>query len=254
MIPVNGCSLPVDERRRIPDRISGSRVFRKRVSSVVCARNCARDRTAVVVFSRDSYAFFFSQAVCAGCGRTPLVFPQTRSPAPRLANSSPEYERVHCPGDKKSEKKERKEKEEKTTRAKRKKNRKKKTKRIEKKAGVKERERARKAFSDVARKTCSHTRTQWRKSLTWMIAADQLVGREVSFSKSGFQFPKGAYRVPTESPPSEFASGVTLPARAELLENETRPQNTGECLFYQVSLSPLDFPSLGWPVDGTDAA
>jgi len=42
-----------------------------------------------------------------------------------------------------------------------------------------------------------------------MIAADQLVGREVSFSKSGFQFPKGAYRVPTESPPSEFASGVT---------------------------------------------
>lgn len=74
------------------------------------------------------------------------------------------------------------------------------------KAGVKERERARKTFSDVARKTCSHTRTQWRKSLTWMIAADQLVGREVSFSKSGFQFPKGAYRVPTESPLSEFAS------------------------------------------------
>lgn len=35
-----------------------------------------------------------------------------------------------------------------------------------------------------------------------MIAADQLVGREVSFSKSGFQFPKGAYRVPMEYNPS----------------------------------------------------
>lgn len=58
-------------------------------------------------------------------------------------------------------------------------------------------------FSNVARqKICSHTRTQWKKSLTWMIAADQLVGREVSFSKSGFQFPKGAYRVPMEYNPS----------------------------------------------------
>lgn len=69
-----------------------------------------------------------------------------------------------------------------------------------------------------------------------MIAADQLVGREVSFSKSGFQFPKGAYRVPTESPPSEFASG--LQTNMDLLENETRSRNTGKCLFHQ--LTPLD--------------
>lgn len=101
--------------------------------------------------------------------------------------------------------------------------------REKKKAEVKERERARKTFSDVARKTCSHTRTQWRKSLTWMIAADQLVGREVSFSKSGFQFPKGAYTAYTDGIAfsSEFASGVTDRHR-DLLENETRPRNTGE--------------------------
>lgn len=72
-------------------------------------------------------------------------------------------------------------------------------------------------FSNVARKICSHVRIQWKKSLTWMIAADQLVGREVSFSKSGFQFPKGAYRVPTGGnsrppifPPQKFLTKRTL--------------------------------------------
>lgn len=66
-----------------------------------------------------------------------------------------------------------------------------------------------------------------------MIAADQLVGREVSFSKSGFQFPKGAYRVPTESPPSEFASGVTDRRGSFRKRNTTAIR--GECLFYQFS-------------------
>jgi len=76
-----------------------------------------------------------------------------------------------------------------------------------------------------------------------MIAADQLVGREVSFSKSGFQFPKGAYRVPMESPPSEFASEVT---DVDLLENETRPRYGGNVCF----TSSLRFiPFLRWPVD-----
>lgn len=109
---------------------------------------------------------------------------------------------------------------------------------------MKERERARKAFSDVARKTCSHTRTQWRKSLTWMIAADQLVGREVSFSKSGFQFPKGAYRVPAESPPSEFASGLRCRrarARGSLRERNVATEH-GRMLVLP-ALFPLDFLS-----------
>lgn len=78
-----------------------------------------------------------------------------------------------------------------------------------------------------------------------MIAADQLVGREVSFSKSGFQFPKGAYRVPTESPPSEFASGVT--DDVDLLENETRPWGGDVC--FTSSFHFISF--FRWPVDGS---
>lgn len=88
-------------------------------------------------------------------------------------------------------------------------------------------------FSDVARKSCSHARAQWKKSLTWMIAADQLVGREVSFSKSGFQFPKGAYRVPT---PLTFVrkSASSLPSarapfsRRSFLDIANNPPLKGE--------------------------
>lgn len=121
----------------------------------------------------------------------------------------------------------------------------------------KERERARKTFSDVARKTCSHTRTQWRKSLTWMIAADQLVGREVSFSKSGFQFPKGAYTAYTDGIAfsSEFASGVTNRASGCALRERNAPTEYGRILCFANSLHFFFFfllvPSFGWPVDGS---
>lgn len=99
-------------------------------------------------------------------------------------------------------------------------------------AEVKERERARKTFSERrAEDLQSHTRTQWRKSLTWMIAADQLVGREVSFSKSGFQFPKGAYTAYTDGIAfsSEFASGVT---DRRLLENKNAPTECRRILLF----------------------
>jgi len=79
-----------------------------------------------------------------------------------------------------------------------------------------------------------------------MIAADQLVGREVSFSKSGFQFPKGAYRVPTESPPSEFASGVT-DQRGSLKKRNT---TTIGGMFVLLALFVL-VPFFRWPVDGS---
>lgn len=79
-----------------------------------------------------------------------------------------------------------------------------------------------------------------------MIAADQLVGREVSFSKSGFQFPKGAYIAYTDGIAfsSEFASGVADRHR-DLLENETRPRNTGEFFVLSI-LFILSSRSLFW--------
>lgn len=58
----------------------------------------------------------FSRKQCVRAGGTLLVFPaDSITGASTRANSSPERERVHCPGDKKSEKKkeERKEKEKK---------------------------------------------------------------------------------------------------------------------------------------------
>lgn len=72
------------------------------------------------------------------------------------------------------------------------------------------RRRARKIFSATSRgRPAATPRTHnGKKSLTRMIAADQLVGREVSFSKSGFQFPKGASRA------SERASERALKARS----------------------------------------
>lgn len=81
-----------------------------------------------------------------------------------------------------------------------------------------------------------------------MIAADQLVGREVSFSKSGFQFPKGAYRVPTESPPSEFASGVTDRRGSLRKRNTTAIRGRGGEMFVLPVFSALflfsDGPSM----------
>lgn len=65
----------------------------------------------------------FSQAVCVRACRVdaPRLPADSITGASAFANSSPEYERVHCPGDKKSEKKGMKRKRRKKTRAKRKK-------------------------------------------------------------------------------------------------------------------------------------
>lgn len=83
----------------------------------------------------ETVTHLFASSVCVRACRVdaPRLPADSITGSSAFANSSPEYERVHCPGNKKSEKKGTKRKRRKKTRAKRKKKQKK-AKRIEKKA------------------------------------------------------------------------------------------------------------------------